>query len=551
MIFSIGDDSRVLPDHNDWRSSRDAVLETETPAKIVLRALVSTLAVWFFLNKREASLAEIEVFHVVLRNASVNAHLLYRLKQYVVNRPHKPDRGKMTIKHLSRKHYTLSHFYFTGIKFYYMTQMAYYQRMYGLFGSGKDTELTERFHKKVVKQPLETISNVFGGRLVECARHMQKHAHIECLRYKAALSGEVVDPFLGEVCEDADNEDDQECSVLKYSRSKSFTRHLLSVSNGAFHGETSSFTGFPWLHPFVTLIILFDLMVKHLLFLQKSVSTRKEYLLLQGGMSNNGQKHHPKLLLIEGYKMNCGLRCGDLDGTQGMYYIRSNQAYKDDRRGPIANRQTYAVNSFVFAVIDDQVELVRILGILLCMGVEDEEIRQIQSQGDLVYCAVVVMSPAAWGYLPFHVYKYSFLAGSTKPDLRILNTREITAPCFCVSVQPDHFREVDNLMASTPRFYNIPHTMINPREDSYTEYRHLCNSDYVDAFRTVEDMNEINDSLLKDVAEFKVSDDGLRLLRAEAAKEKRKGLAAEKKAAKRTGIAHNDDSECSSPQQES
>jgi len=536
LIFSLGEDSKVLPDHNAWRSRRDPISETETPLRIVLRALVSTLSVVWFLNKKEASLAEIEVFHVVARNAAVNANFLYRLKQYVVNRPSKPVRGKKTMKHLSLKNYTLAHFYFTGIKFYYMTQLPYYQRMYGLHGSGKDTELTERFHKRVVKQPLESISNAFGGRLVECARHMQKHAHAECMRFKSNLSGEVVDPLL-DMGNGVDG-DDEECLLLKSSKTQSFSKQLVSVSNESFHSGNEAFNGFPWLHPNVTLHILFEVMSSHLTSLQQRLSTRKEYLLLKQAMGNKGNQHQGKLFLCEGYKMDCGLRCGDLGLTKGMYTIRANQAYKDDRRGPVAQRQTHAVNSFVFAMIDEDIELVRILGILLCQDVDH--------QGEDVYCCVVVMCPAEQEYLPFHVYKYKHLEGSDKPDLRVIDTTSITSPCFCVPVQPDNYRVVDDLQATHARFYNIPPTRIDPRQESYEVYRDLCNSQCIDSFRTVANMNEVNDLLRKDVADFKVSAEGQKLQKAEAAKEKRKEQLAERKAATRTVLPGSDGSDCRS-----
>jgi len=529
LIFCIGSDSEVLPDHNNWRSRRDGVSPTETPARIVLRALVSTLHVLWFLKKREASLAEIDVFHLLLRNAAVNANLLYRLKQYVVNRPKKPVRGSLVMKHLSPKNLTMGHFYFGGIKFYYMMQLAYYQRMYGLYGSGKDTELTERFHKKVVKQPLESISNVFGGRLVECARHMQKHVHAECLSFKAALSGEIVHPSLPEELDNG-SEEELDCSVLKKSKMAAFNKMALCVNGASFHTDKTCKEGFPWLHPFVSLSLLYALMRTHLTRLRTCVgadaSLTAELVSLENAMRRNDNRSKSKVHLVDGYKLQSDLRCGDLDVSKGMYYIRSNQLYRDDRRGPVAERLTHAVNSFVFADVEGVIELVRILGIVVC---ENESKVQPESA---VYCVVVVMSPSAWEYLPYHVYQYKLRhvdASTSYPELQIINTNSITAPCFCVSVDPDNFLTVDDLAATTARFYNIPHTWIDPRSESYASYRHESNSEFVDAFRSVEDMNKVNEQLQTEVAKFKITSEDQRALRSEASKITRKDKASKKK----------------------
>ena len=95
LIFSIGEDSSVLPDHNDWREDGAAFDLEETPAKICFRALVSALQAVWYLSKEDASVEEIHTCHVVLRNAAIHAHLLHRLKQFVVNRKlaHKEGSG--------------------------------------------------------------------------------------------------------------------------------------------------------------------------------------------------------------------------------------------------------------------------------------------------------------------------------------------------------------------------------------------------------------------------------------------------------------------------
>lgn len=530
LIFSIGNESEVLPDHNQWISDRHPSSPTETPARIVLRALVSTLAVIWYLNKREASLAEIEVCHVVLRNAAINAGLLYRLKQLIINRPKKPTRGGKHYPRLKSKDLTIGHFYFGGIKFYYLTQLACFQRLYGLYGSGKDTELTERFHKKVVKQPLESISNQFGGRLVECARHMQKHAHAECMHFKAKLSGEIVDPSRDSEI-DENKDDDIECDFVEKSRSKAFKKQLLRVADSAFHTQDVSFSGFPWLHPVVTIQSLFSLLSVHRDGLRADSAKHAEYKVLKQALRDSDKKQWVKLILIDGYKLNSVLRCGDLDLTKGAYFIRSCQTYQDDRRGPIVQRTSHAINSFVFAQLVEGVELVRILGIVLC---EDERLRE-TGQEVAVYCVVVVLSPAAEEYLPYDVYEYKLLYDEmrTHPDMRIVNTDSITSPCFCVSVQPDNFRTVDDFTKSTPRFYCIPPSRINPRQESYTDLRDRCNTPTVDAFRSVADMNDINSRLDEEVAKFKLVNNTKRLEKAAAAKERRKDKAAEKRLEKK------------------
>jgi len=504
---------------------------------------VSTLTVVWYLNKKEASLAEIEVCHVVLRNAAINAGLLYRLKQFIINRPKKPPRGGKHYPRLKSKDLTIAHFYFGGIKFYYLTQLACFQRLYGLYGSGKDTELTESFHKKVVKQPLESISNQFGGRLVECARHMQKHAHAECMNFKSKLSGDkITDPS----CDSDDEEnkdDDVECHFMKKSRSKAFKKQLLHVTESAFHTKDVSFSGFPWLHPFVTLESLFSLLTIHRNGLSVDSGKRAEYMVLKQALRKSDRKQWAKLILIDGYKLSSVLRCGDLDLTKGEYFIRSCQTYQDDRRGPIAQRTSHAINSFVFAKLGEGVELVRILGIVLC---EDERARE-NGQEVAVYCVVVVLSPAAEEYLPYDVYEYKLLheVMKTHPDLRIVNTDSITSPCFCVSVQPDNFRTVDNFTTSTPRFYCIPPSRINPRQESYTDLLVRCNTSTVDAFRSVADMNDINSKLGEDVAKFTLDNNAKKLEKTAAAKERRKEKAAKKrleKTARKRGESNSDTS---------
>ena len=63
---------------------------------------------------------------------------------------------------------------------------------------------------------------------------------------------------------------------------------------------------------------------------------------------------------------------------------------------------------------------------------------------------------------------------------------------------PEDFRTVENLSDSSVAFYNIPMSRVLCEYQAYTDL--LClNSDHVKAFRTVAEMNVINEKLLVDV----------------------------------------------------
>ena len=116
LIFCIGEDSSVLPDHNEWREDGESMSLEETPAKICLRALVSALQIIWFLGKDDATESEIETCHIVLRNGAINAHLLHRLKQFVCNRKTPAKQGSRIFKVWKTSELTLSYFVFTTSK---------------------------------------------------------------------------------------------------------------------------------------------------------------------------------------------------------------------------------------------------------------------------------------------------------------------------------------------------------------------------------------------------------------------------------------------------
>ena len=527
VIFSIGTDSAVLPDHNRWRSDHADVGATETPARIVLRGLISTLELLWFLGKAEATIPELEVCHIVSRNTAINLNAAYTLKQFVLNRSKRPKRNCGMYPSLPISDITIHHFYYHGVKFSYMTTLACFQRLFGLTGSGKDTELTESFHKKVVKAPLEAISNNTAGRDLECARYMQKTVHAECMMQKTVLTNEVekiegilLPSFLA--LEDSS------------FRCKSFRRQLLSCKAGRFCTPDPSFIGHPFSHPRISLEILhltFCYYHRNLIASSTSNAIRSEQynlgLVLKlhapstGGVSAN-QQPLPKLFLTEAVKMSSQLRCGDLKHTRGDYFIRSTQEYCDDRRGIGSERTFHALNSFCFANIPDgRYSLVRILCIGLLEG----------TNTSLVYCLVVVMTRAKPGFLPYERYKYSFVDDGSSPpyaDVFLLNADNISCPAFCVSVNPTRWRAVDDLLSDGELYYCIPPQRVLCKKETYEEMLSL-NSTKFDAFRSVIKMNDINRSLEERVAAFNATASDKKEERMAAAAERRKEKAQEKK----------------------
>ena len=531
VIFSIGTDSAVLPDHNRWRSDHVEVPPSETPARIVLRGLISTLEFIWFLGKTEATIPELEVCHIVSRNTAINLNAVYTLKQFVVNRSKRPKRNCGMYPSLPISDVTIHHFYYHGVKFSYMTTLACFQRMFGLTGSGKDTEMTESFHKKVVKAPLEAISNNTAGRDVECARYMQKTIHAECMMHKTVLSNEAEKKSDGVELSPGPSVEDT------LFRCNSFRRKQMWSKEGKFCSPDSSFIGHPFLHPRISLEILhytFCVYQESMLSDFTSSTNRREHyelgLVLQlhapctSGPPSQGTI--PKLFLTEAVKRSSSLRCGDLKHTRGVHFLRSTQEYSDERRAIASQRTSHALNSFGFANIPDgRYCLVRILCIAIVEGILSQT----------VYCLVVVMTRAKPGFLPYDVYKYSFVDDGTSPpypDILIVNADNISCPAFCVSVDPTRFRAVDDLLSDGDLYYCIPPQRVLCKKGTYQDI--LClNSEEFDAFRSVSKMNDLNRDLEERVAAFNVSAVGKREEKAAAATIRRKDQAKAKKEAKK------------------
>ena len=529
LVFCIGENSSVLPDHNNWRADGESLPITYTPAKIVLRALVSALQVEWFLSKRRATVAEIHVFHVVLRNTAINLHELYQLKQFVTKRKQYRNRGSFSS--LRAKDITTSHLYFKGVKFHYLQKMAGNQLLFGLFGIGKDTERTELSHKATVKAPLEGISNQRNGRLVECARFMQKNVHAKCMAEKLRATNamdEKVDthePKGKRVVESTGEKETGRIRESKEQASKSFKRQQIISGKSRFITSDPTFTGFPFLHPRV------DLQILHVA-IHEFASDRR----------NMGKKQHDmlvralqcvapstnqisKLYLTEGLKISTTARCGDLDST-GVYSIRSNQMFSDDCRSRLADRTSHAVHNFVFVSERGVSNLVRLLGLIQCEQYNEPQGGKKELVEAREYCVAVVMSKMPKGYLPFDRYGYRVLQahGVDYPDIRIFPCDSIAYPAYCVPTNPEDFRTVENLSDSSVSFYNIPMSRVLCEYQAYTDL--LClNSDHVKAFRTVAEMNVINGKLLDDVKSVHDRDKVLKERKKEQTKIKRQEAA--------------------------
>ena len=512
LLFSIEPDDAVLPDHNRWRGDGDGIPNSDTPKKIVLRALVSGLEALWFLEKREATIAELDVCHIVLRNTVMHSNSLYRLKQFMLNRGKKPDRNSGMYPVLKSKEVTLRHFFYHGVKFHYLTLLACFQRLYGLTGSGKDTEMTEAKHKTVVKEPLESISNNTASRQLECARYLQKQAHGQCMEYKLSLTEWKGDPQPERT---ADN-DELECSFLTQFNAKSFRKVMLTCTKGGFvNDRDQSFNGFPFLHPSISLGCLYLVFSIYLRELPKPTTTTalREYSTLLEALDSpresckrKSKDDFPHLYLIEGVKMQSYLRCGDLKGTRGSYFLRSTQTYLDDRRGPVAKRTTHALNSFCFVdnVGGVEVRLARILGIMCLQGGELDHSVTVSHVEN--YFLVVLMTKTAKGYLPYDRYKYSYVESESQlhADVRIVKSFNVTSPAFVVSTNPVHFRRVDDFTSTSSSFY-----CISPRrvQCNVAHYSDLVseNTKSCEAFRSVANMNQSNSFLEASVEEFKTN----------------------------------------------
>jgi hypothetical protein len=140
--------------------------------------------------------------------------------------------------------------------------MAGNQLLFGMFGIGKDTERTELSHKATVKAPLEGISNQRNGRLVECARFMQKSVHAKCMAEKLRATNAMDEEVHNHEQKGkgvVESPGRNETGMIRESQgqaSKSFKRQQIISGKSRFITSDPSFTGFPFLHPRVDLQIL-------------------------------------------------------------------------------------------------------------------------------------------------------------------------------------------------------------------------------------------------------------------------------------------------------
>jgi len=192
----------------------------------------------------------------------------------------------------------------------------------------------------------------------------------------------------------------------------------------------------------------------------------------------------------------------------------------------MSKRTSHAQNSFCFANLPDgRYSLVRILGIIA-----------MESQPTpCVYCLVVVMTKENGGFLPYDLYKYSSVSGcSTSPyaNIVVINADNIACPAFCVHVNPDRFRAVDDLRSDGDLYYCIPPERVLCRRSTYEEMLTL-NTKHFDAFRSVPTMNDLNGDLVARVAAFNVTALEKKDVRAAAATVRRKLQAQQQKDKKR------------------
>jgi len=486
---------------------------------------VSALEVHWYLEKRQATLWELDVFHVVLRNAAINANLLYRLKQFVLNRRKKPKRLSKIYPVLKDRDITIHHFYYGGVKFHYMTFFACFQRLFGLHGSGKDTEKTESFHKQSVKAPMQSISNHSGNRLLECAKEMQKSAHAACMmeKVKATQLGAVDD---NDVASADDERDDH--TKRKRFRSQCFKKTNIVVGRRTFRGLDAAFNGSPFLHPIVTLQLLFAAFVEYLTMLERADGETGHVLFLRQALGENPEiSYHGNRsfswTLVEGLKLCSDLQCGDLLTADGNFFIRSTRKFKDDRKEAIADRTYHPEHSFVFVQqsVTETEKLIRVLGVIVCQDVVTFHREE--------FFIGVNLCRVRDGYLPFDRYDYCFaktteLAGY--PDIAIFNCKLISSPAWCVPVNPLHFTSLNDPITSKRYHYCIPPSRVLCNAPHYDDLQEL-NTQNLNPFRDVAELNKLNSDLERDVDVFNSS------ARAAAQKKKAAQVEVQKETSKR------------------
>ena len=461
--------------------------------------------------------------HVLSRNCAINSNVLYRLKQFVLNR--RKNVKKFNSTKLSKGYpaipaseMTIHHFYYGGVKFHYMTLLACFQRLFGLHGSGKDTEKTECFHKVAVKAPMLAISGRTGSRLLECAKVMQKAAHAACMMEKVKLTQEHDQVSSPSPSEDDDRHHKQ---ARRQSQIKTFKKQIIEMDQATFRGLDDSCTGSPFLHPIVTLEVLFAAFVQYLHGKKEADLDEDECRLLMRAFDSNqhrlmcGDVVPVKWLLTECLKLSTHIRCGDLVTTKGLFYLRSTLQFKDDRKGPIAGRTFHGEHSFVFVSAGVEVhKLVRVLGIVVC---EDNLVSHREE-----FFIGVVLARAEKGYLPYDQYGYCFIGTrrfESHPDIQIFNCRSIVYPAWCMPVNPLEFRDLRDLISHNKLYYCITPSRVLCNAPRYDD---LCrfSTEQVNAFQEVVEMNRRNEDLKAEVAAFRVADVARAQLRKKAREEK-------------------------------
>jgi hypothetical protein len=523
--------------------------------------------VLWYLSKRSATVREIEVFHIALRNAAIQSHQLYRLKQFVLNRPTKliPRRNSGKYVPLRLKDLKISHFIFGGIKMHYLLKMAFYQLFLGLGRTAaKDTEISESSHKYIVKAPLEAISNQHSGRTLECARFLQKRTHARGLIRKV----EDTDLIRGGDGEDEAPEPDgrRGCPELWKFRVKQLKSREVKVEGQSFVWTVAKssdvlVSGFPFLHPSVTFQVLWAVMADYLKDLSAHEAAvaaterrgwTQDRLRLSDclGLSDSGGPS-TRVILTEGFRCTTELRTGDIPAS-GAFFVRSTQEYCDDRRVRVTQRESHSIHSFVFMNFGGMIKLVRVLG---CFQLD-------RGKGTLCnfYCCGIIMQLTPPGYLPFDRYQYRLVpagvvgggvAGAdiapSIPDIQLFNLHDIVSPAFCVPTNPRRFQATDDLFDTSVFYYCIPPSRVLCQSESYQDLMSR-NSPHLNVFRSVADMNDVNSKLEQDVDEFNnVLEQRSALKKAKAA-ERRREKAAQKR--KRDRREHSDTSDSSSSSEE-
>lgn len=160
----------------------------------------------------------------------------------------------------------------------------------------EDTEGLERFHKEVVKEPLSGISNQAGSRTLECAKYLLKRTHAEGLMHKVDLTDQMAGG-------NDEGHEDGVCSVIWNYRAKNFRwieivprRRLKSFQNSS----DAQFSGFPFLHPHISLNLLFEVFAIYRKQLTGRIGCAEELACLRFAF----RKHltSSKFILSEGVK---------------------------------------------------------------------------------------------------------------------------------------------------------------------------------------------------------------------------------------------------------